>query len=109
MEIVQDCAVGKVVRITERMNETSDGPGRLVSVILLNDDITPMDYVVDILQSIFNLDCSSSRSTMMAAHHTGSALVGLYPEKKAVRHITMLDNRNRETGNQLRCLIMDLD
>ena len=57
-------------------------------VIILNDDHTPMEFVVDVLMNIFNHDESSSEQIMLKIHNDGSAVAGIYPyeiaEKKGI-------------------------
>ena len=48
-------------------------------VIILNDDHTPMEFVVDVLMNIFNHDESSSEQIMLKIHNDGSAVAGIYP------------------------------
>lgn len=48
-------------------------------VIFLNDDKTPMQFVVDILMNIFNHDAQRSEAITMEIHNEGSAVVGVYP------------------------------
>ena len=53
-------------------------PGKY-KVIFLNDDKTPMQFVVDVLMNIFNHDSQTSEELTMKIHHEGSAVVGIYP------------------------------
>jgi ATP-dependent Clp protease adaptor protein ClpS len=48
-------------------------------VIILNDDKTPMDFVIDILMNIFNHDAEASNNITIKIHTEGSAVVGVYP------------------------------
>lgn len=47
-------------------------------VMLLNDDFTPMDFVVWILANIFNKEDQAARQIMLDVHEKGSAIVGTY-------------------------------
>ncbi|MDO5045098.1 ATP-dependent Clp protease adaptor ClpS [Campylobacter sp.] len=53
-------------------------------VILLNDDVTSMDFVVDILTQIFNHDAQSAITIMLKVHNEGSAICGIYPKEVAL-------------------------
>ena len=53
-------------------------PGKF-KVIFLNDDKTPMQFVIDILMNIFNHDMQTSEALTMQIHNEGSAVVGVYP------------------------------
>ena len=56
-------------------------------VLIHNDDVTPMDFVVAILRTIFELTIERAEAVMLTAHYTGGALVGSYPRDDAQRRI----------------------
>ncbi len=56
-------------------------------VIIHNDDVTPMDFVVAVLCSIFELTFERAEAVMLTAHYTGGAVVGSYPKEDAQRRI----------------------
>ncbi len=56
-------------------------------VIIHNDDVTPMDFVIHILESIFQIDGPSALHIMFTAHYNGSAYVQLLPKKEAQNRI----------------------
>ena len=47
-------------------------------VMMFNDDFTPMDFVVDILQSIFFKSAEEAETIMLKVHHEEKAVVGTY-------------------------------
>ena len=51
----------------------------MFKVILLNDDYTPMEFVVHVLEIFFGMDHDKAEQVMLAVHTTGSAAVGIYP------------------------------
>ena len=51
----------------------------LYRVILLNDDYTPMEFVVEVLQTFFGLDRERSTQVMLAVHTQGKATCGVFP------------------------------
>jgi len=51
----------------------------MYKVIILNDPITPFQIVVEILSTVFRLNGDTSVKVMLAAHMSGSAVVGIYP------------------------------
>ena len=55
----------------------------LYRVILLNDDYTPMEFVVYVLQYIFNHNHDSSTQIMMAVHARGKGVCGIFPKEIA--------------------------
>jgi ATP-dependent Clp protease adaptor protein ClpS len=51
----------------------------MYKVILLNDDYTPMEFVVHVLEVFFGMDREKATRVMLTVHTTGSAVVGIYP------------------------------
>lgn len=56
---------------------------KLYRVVLLNDDFTPRDFVVAVLQSVFRLDNAQSEVVMLTAHQKGACVVSVYPRDVA--------------------------
>lgn len=54
-------------------------------VIILNDDTTPMDYVVDMLMSEYGHSPSSAEEIMLAVHHVGRGIAGTFSHEIAER------------------------
>src|SRR5690554_4242359 len=65
--------------------ETTEGP--LYRVIIHNDDVTPMDFVLLILQSIFKLSGPHALQVMYTAHYHGQAYVQTLPKSEGERRI----------------------
>ncbi len=61
----------------------------LYRVIIHNDDVTPMDFVVFILRSVFLLDSLNAFGVMYTAHFHGSAYVQTLPRGEAQRRVGM--------------------
>jgi ATP-dependent Clp protease adaptor protein ClpS len=56
-------------------------------VLIHNDDVTPMDFVVDVLQGVFRLEFGRARDIMMEAHTGGVAHVVTEPLEQAEFHV----------------------
>jgi ATP-dependent Clp protease adaptor protein ClpS len=67
--------------------ETSQGP--LYHVIIHNDDVTPMDFVLHILTSIFQLGSPHALQVMYTAHFQGQAYVQTLPKSEAQKRVGM--------------------
>ena len=65
------------VAACERTGVDVKEPGRYV-VMLYNDDITPMDFVMHVLKSVFFKQDADAEAIMLKAHHEGKAVVGAY-------------------------------
>ncbi len=71
----------------QQEEQTDEGP--LYHVIIHNDDVTPMDFVINILTSIFELDNLRALHVMYTAHYQGSAYVQTLPKPEAVKRVGM--------------------
>jgi ATP-dependent Clp protease adaptor protein ClpS len=80
------------VKIDEKIKQRTLTPSKY-KVILLNDDSTPMDWVVAILVDIFKHSETTAQQLMLAVHETGSAICGIYTfeiaEQKSVEAVTL--------------------
>ena len=57
---------------------------KMFKVLLLNDDVTTMDFVVQILMDIFHYDIEKAGQIMLEIHHLGRAVCGIYTEEIAL-------------------------
>ncbi|MDE7223585.1 MAG: ATP-dependent Clp protease adaptor ClpS [Acetatifactor sp.] len=74
-------------------------------VIMHNDDFTPMDFVVELLQDIFHKDEIEAVHLMMKVHESGKASVGTYPRDIAVTKVQNATARARERDYPFRMTI----
>ena len=54
-------------------------PPSLYQVVLLNDDYTPMEFVVEVLEIFFTMDREKATQIMLTVHTQGAAVVGIFP------------------------------
>ena len=87
--------------ILERSKQETKKP-ELFKVLLLNDDYTTMDFVVEVLESIFNKQPAEAFRIMMAVHTQGKGLCGVYPHEVAETKVDTVMERARENGFPLR-------
>ena len=87
--------------ILERTKQETKKP-ELFKVLLLNDDYTTMDFVVVVLESIFNKQPAEAFRIMMAVHTQGKGLCGVYPHEVAETKLEAVVERARENGFPLR-------
>lgn len=76
-------------------------PPRLYRVILHNDDYTTMDFVIDILMSIFRKEYAEAYLLMMHVHHKGRAIAGLYTREVAETKVQAVSDYARREGHPL--------
>jgi ATP-dependent Clp protease adaptor protein ClpS len=75
------------------------------SVSLLNDDITPMDFVVDVIEQVFEIDLESARGLMLRVHSEGSVECGAYSQEMAKAKANQVMDLAREHRHPLQCVI----
>lgn len=75
------------------------------AVVLLNDDYTPMDFVIEILQQYFALDLDRATQVMLQVHHEGKGTAGIYPRDIAETKANQVNNYARSQGHPLLCQI----
>jgi ATP-dependent Clp protease adaptor protein ClpS len=63
----------------EPEEEVVTGKPSLYKVVLLNDDFTPMEFVVEVLQRFFGKDREAATRIMLQVHHQGRGVCGVYP------------------------------
>ena len=74
------------IEITEdQQQETAYEP--MFRIIIHNDDVTPMDFVVHVLRNIFVLLLPDAVNVMYTAHYRGEAVVQILPRSKAEKRI----------------------
>jgi ATP-dependent Clp protease adaptor protein ClpS len=83
--------------VLERTRQETKKP-ELFKVLLLNDDYTTMDFVVEVLESVFN----KAYRIMMAVHHQGQGLCGVYPFEVAETKVATVVDLARSNGFPLR-------
>jgi ATP-dependent Clp protease adaptor protein ClpS len=74
-------------------------------VILLNDDYTTMDFVVEILMVIFRKSLKDANKIMLDVHEKGRGTVGMYPWDIAVTKAEQVHAAARENEFPLRCIV----
>lgn len=67
------------IAVVERPAEPKLKKPPLYKVVLLNDDYTPMEFVVEVLQVFFGMNREKATQVMLAVHTTGKATCGIYP------------------------------
>jgi ATP-dependent Clp protease adaptor protein ClpS len=74
---------------------------KLYRVIVENDDVTPMDFVVMVLRLFFGLSIEEALSVMLAAHNEGRALVTILPLEEAQERVYSAHTVARDEGYPL--------
>ena len=74
---------------------------RLYRVIINNDDFTPMEFVVHVLEQFFNMDRAKATRIMLDVHNNGKGVCGLYPRDIAETKTLQVNNYSRKHNHPL--------
>ncbi|MDB2705455.1 ATP-dependent Clp protease adapter ClpS [Pseudomonadota bacterium] len=72
-------------------------------VLMMNDDYTPMDFVIEVLQDLFSMGHDSATKTMMQVHTEGKAPCGLYTYEIAEAKVEQANSYAQQHGHPLQC------
>lgn len=92
---------------TEGVVQTRTRPKRpnLYKVLLLNDDFTPMAFVVEVLRRFFGMDEARAVKVMLTVHHEGRAVVGVYTFEIAETKVAQVLEFARRHNHPLQCAL----
>ncbi|MCK5898200.1 MAG: ATP-dependent Clp protease adapter ClpS [Methylococcales bacterium] len=75
----------------------------LYKVLLLNDDFTPMDFVVDILTHFFHMKHEKAVTVMLEVHTDGKGVCGMFSKEIAETKVHLVNEYSREHNHPLLC------
>jgi ATP-dependent Clp protease adaptor protein ClpS len=75
----------------------------LYKVLLLNDDYTPMEFVVHVLERFFNKNQEDATRIMLHVHHHGVGICGIYPFEVAETKVAQVIDFARQHQHPLQC------
>ena len=75
----------------------------LFRVILLNDDYTPMEFVVSVLESVFGLDRTTATRIMLEVHHQGKGICGVFTFEIAETKVAQVMGLAQQHQHPLLC------
>ncbi|MFN5178873.1 ATP-dependent Clp protease adapter ClpS [Limnohabitans sp.] len=108
-------AAPKMPPLTTRTTEDGDAvvlerrarrvqPPQMHQVVMLNDDYTPMEFVVVVIQEFFNKDREAATQIMLKIHLDGKGVCGVYPRDIAVSKVNQVLEAARHAGHPLQCV-----
>ena len=74
-------------------------------VLLLNDDYTPMEFVISILQSFFNKNSDEATQIMLHVHHNGVGECGVFTYEIAETKVALVMDHARKNQHPLQCIM----
>ncbi len=77
----------------------------LYKVVLINDDYTPMDFVVDVLRSFFNMNVEKATQIMLKVHTEGKGVCGVFSKDVAETKAAQVNDYSRECEQPLLCSV----
>ena len=80
-------------------------PPKLYQVVMLNDDFTPMEFVVFVLQEHFRHDLDTATQIMLKIHHEGRGVCGVYTKDVAATKVELVLAAARRAGHPLQCIL----
>lgn len=85
--------------------ETRLKPPPLYKVLLLNDDFTPMDFVVKVLEKFFHLNREQATQVMLRVHREGMGVCGVFPKDVAATKVDLVVSFARQHQHPLQCVM----
>lgn len=93
-------------RLKAHVEDAAEGQ---FGVMLVNDDATPMEFVVHVLERVFGMERQAASRVMLLAHETGKALAGLYGRKEAQWLVDQVRDLAKAHGHPFDCAIEPAD
>jgi ATP-dependent Clp protease adaptor protein ClpS len=81
----------------------------LYKVVILNDDYTPMEFVVEVLKRFFGLSHDKATSIMLHVHTRGRGVAGVYTYEIAETKVILVNECARENEHPLQCTLEESD
>jgi ATP-dependent Clp protease adaptor protein ClpS len=79
-------------------------PPQMYQVVVLNDDYTPMEFVVMVIQEFFNKDRETATQIMLKIHLDGKGVCGVYSKDVAGTKVEQVLDAARKAGHPLQCI-----
>ena len=79
-------------------------PPQMHQVVVLNDDYTPMEFVVMVIQEFFNKDRETATQIMLKIHLDGKGVCGVFSKDVAATKVDQVTEAARKHGHPLQCL-----
>jgi ATP-dependent Clp protease adaptor protein ClpS len=83
-------------------------PPPLYQVALLNDDYTPMEFVVAVIQEYFNKDRETATQIMLSVHRHGKGVCGVFSKDIACTKVEFVLTHARKAGHPLQCVMEEV-
>jgi len=98
---------GNAVVLERRAQKTK--PPQMYQVVMLNDDYTPMEFVVMVLQQFFSKDRETATQIMLKIHLDGKGVCGVFSKDVAASKVDQVMDAANQAGHPLQCLSEPID
>jgi len=98
----QDPSGGEAVVLERRPLRTA--PPQMYQVVVLNDDYTPMEFVVAVIQEFFSKDLETATQIMLKIHLDGKGVCGVFSKDVAATKVDQVSEAARKNGHPLQCV-----
>jgi ATP-dependent Clp protease adaptor protein ClpS len=95
---------GEGAVVVEKQEQKVEPP-KLYQVVMLNDDFTPMEFVVLVLQDVFNKTREEAMRIMLHVHNQGVGECGVFPFEVAETKVTRVMDAARKNQHPLQCVM----
>ena len=93
--------------VLERRTQKTRPPS-MYQVVMLNDDYTPMEFVVAIIQEFFNKDRETATQIMLSVHRYGKGVCGVFSKDIACTKVEFVLTHARKAGHPLQCVMEEV-
>lgn len=80
----------------------------MYKVLIINDDFTPMDFVIDVLVRFFRMDMERATEVMLHVHTRGKGLCGIYSHEIAETKMTQVNRYAKDNKHPLLCVMEEV-
>lgn len=94
--------------VLERVPQKTKPP-QMYQVVMLNDDYTPMEFVVFVIQEFFKKDRETATQIMLKIHLDGKGICGVFSKDIAASKVDQVAAAAKEYGHPLQCQAEPLD
>ena len=84
-------------------------PPQMYQVVMLNDDFTPMEFVVRVLQEFFSKDREAATQIMLKIHLDGKGICGVYTKDVAASKVDQVQDAAHQAGHPLQALLEPIE
>jgi len=100
----EDLGAGSQVGVATKTRAKSKKPAQY-KVLMLNDDYTPMEFVVIVLKRFFRMDLEQATRVMLHVHQRGVGVCGIFPYEVAETKVNQVMDFARENQHPLQCTL----